>query len=96
MTVQAIIAKRIKELEQKTELTVQKVEERLEKAWNLAQERSNLTAMLKSVELQGKRLAMFTDNLNTTDTIKQQELDEKAKEEAVRRSNIVLRAGKAG
>ena len=56
----------------------------------------NITNKLKALELLGRFKAMFTDNINQTDTQRQRELDEKEQAEAVRIAEIRLREFKEG
>ena len=52
---------------------------------------ANMANKLKALELLGRWRAMFTDNVATTDTIRQRELDEKDKAEAIQIAEIRLR-----
>lgn len=87
---QAIEVK-LKEIGRKTEVTVEFVVDKIKNGLLLAEQRNNLTAMARFVELLGRYKAMFTDNLNTSDTTKQKQLAEKEREEAKRIANIRLR-----
>jgi len=94
--VQQLISQRIAELEQKTELTAAKVLEDLAYGVKMAKRYNLLNALARFLELEGRTLAMFKDNILNTDTIKQRELDEKEAAEAVRIAEIRLKQGKAG
>ena len=52
--------------------------------------RRSINAMLKIIELRGKYLAMWTENVQTTDMNKQRELDERDQVECVRIAEIRL------
>ena len=56
----------------------------------------NITNKLKALELLGRFKAMFTDNINQTDTQRQRELDERETQEAERIASIRLREFKVG
>lgn len=56
----------------------------------------NITNKLKALELLGRYKAMFTDNINQTDTQRQRELDEKEQQEAERIAKIRLLEFKQG
>lgn len=88
----------IKEFQAKTaekvDVTVEFVVQTLLSGLALAKSRNNLVAMARFAELLGRYKAMFTDNIATTDVIKQRELDE-AKQARVRRiAGIMLKEGK--
>ena len=80
----------------KIDVTVEFVVEKLLKGLAIAEECNNLAAMARFTELLGRHKAMFTDNVNQTDTQQQRELDEKEKATARRIAAICLEDKKAG
>ena len=67
---------------QRNMITEDKVLADLEHEKLMARQAGQYSVSLQCTIAQGKYLAMFTDNLSTTDTIRQRELDEKAQKEA--------------
>jgi phage terminase small subunit len=80
------VLERISELHtenmQRNMITVDKVLADLEHDKLMARKAGQYGVAKGCTELQGKYLAMFTDNTNVTDTVRQHELDEKAAKEA--------------
>ncbi len=72
-------------------ITVDKVLTDLEHDKLMARKAGQYGVAKGCTELQGKYLAMFTDNTNITDTIKQRELDEHEAKEAERLAAILIR-----
>ncbi len=89
------IQERLKELYtenmQRNNITVDKVLADLEHDKLMARKAGQYAVAKGCTELQGKYLAMFTDNTNVTDTVKQRELDEREAKEAERLAAILLR-----
>ena len=80
----------------KTDLSIDKVLHDLDRCEEALLEngmlpRRSINAMLKIIELRGKYLAMWTENVQTTDMNKQRELDERDKAEAIQIAEIRLR-----
>lgn len=87
----AIIAKEKAKVAVKSELTREIALEHIEYGITQAKERNNLPALARFTELECRTLGMLTDNINTTDTQRQRELDDKQKAEAEEIAKIRLR-----
>ncbi len=89
------VRERINELHaenmQRNMITVDKVLADLEHDKLMARKHHQYAVSKGCTELQGKYLAMFTDNTNVTDTVKQRELDENERKEAERIAAIAVR-----
>jgi phage terminase small subunit len=79
-----------KENMQRNMITVDKVLADLEHDKLMARKAGQYGVAKGCTELQGKYLAMFTDNTNVTDTVKQREMDEKERAEANRLGVLLL------
>ena len=66
----------------KADLTEQDVLDNIAYGVRVCKERNNMTALARYVEMQGRYLAMFTENINSTDTQRQRELDAEEQAEA--------------
>lgn len=92
----AYIARKLDKIAEKAEITAKSIAEEISDiafgriTANIGVQ-GNITNKLRALELLGRYKAMFTDNLNTTDTQRQHELDEKAKAEATRIASIRLK-----
>ncbi len=98
-TIKAAIQAKAAKVAEKIDVSVEFVVKKLLNALNIAEERNNLAAIARILELLGRYKAMFTDNITTTDVIRQRELDEAEQAEAIRLSEILIRedlANKAG
>ena len=76
------IEQKLKEIAENKDVSVEWIVEKLKKGYDLAVQRNNVLATARFLELLGRYKAMFTDNLSTTDTQRQRELDDQEKEEA--------------
>ena len=76
-----------------TAITVEKVQLDLLDVQARSKESNDRSAELRAIELLGKTIAAFTDNLNTADISKQQELTEQERAEALKIAEIRLRTG---
>lgn len=92
----AIIGQEKAKVAIKSELTREKALADIEYGIEKAKERNNLPALARFTELECRTLGMLTDNLNTTDTQRQRELDEKQTQEAGEIAKIRLRELKVG
>ncbi len=90
------IQQRIKELHaenmSRNNITIDKVLADLEHDKLMARQVGQYAVAKGCTELQGKYLAMFTDNINQTDTVRQRELDERESKEAEEIARLRLRA----
>lgn len=89
-TIKAQIHKHFEKIAKKTDVTVDFVVSKLLSGLQLAEERKNTNAMARFLELLGRYLAMFTDNVTSTDLTRQKELEAAEAEEAERIANIRL------
>lgn len=90
------IQQRIKELHaenmSRNNITIDKVLADLEHDKLMARQVGQYAVAKSCTELQGKYLAMFTDNTNVTDTQRQRELDERESKEAEEIARLRLKA----
>lgn len=77
----AVIGQEKTKVAVKSELTREKALADIEYGIQKAKERNNLPALARFTELECRTLGMLTDNLNTTDTQHQRELDVKEEKE---------------
>ncbi len=88
--IKAQIAKHFEKIAQKVDVTVEFVVSKLLSGLQLAEQKSNVLAMARFLELLGRYLAMFTDNINSADITKQRELEADEVAEAKRIATIRL------
>lgn len=74
-------------------ITVQSIQSELEQLQAFATDKGDLAIAARCIELKGKTIAAFTDNLSTQDTTQQKAIDENAMLEAKRMAEIRLRQG---
>jgi len=93
---QAVAAKKA-DISKNIEVTVTYIVSKLLLGLQIAEQKQDLVAMARFSELLGRWKAMFTDNLNTTDLVKQKQLTDKETAEARRIASIRLQqaAGQA-
>lgn len=83
-------------LEKAIDVSEEFIKEKLLLGLTMAENKKNTTAMARFLELMCRTKGMLTDNINTTDTQRQRELDEKQVQEAERIASIRLREFKVG
>lgn len=74
----------------KTDITVESIRTDLKNLAGLCLEKGDYSTQARCYELLGKSIAMFTDNLSTTDAVEKKKLDSAEAEEADRIANIRL------
>jgi hypothetical protein len=78
------------ESDKKAQITVTEVLNSIEYGVQKCKECNNFAALARFVEMQGRYLAMFTDNINSADITKQRELEAEEKKEAAEIATIRL------
>lgn len=66
--------------ELKTDITVESIQKELEELRQKAAEKGDLSTAARCIELKGKTIAAFTDNLNSSQTIATKEITEDERE----------------
>lgn len=96
LAIKVAISEKLAEIAEKIEITVESIAEEISviafgRISPTIGVQGNITNKLKALELLGRFKAMFTDNINQTDTQRQRELDEKQTHEAEAIASIRLR-----
>lgn len=76
------IDKRKAEIEAKTNITVESIQKEHQYYQKLAEEKGDLSTATANLVAKGRTIAAYSDNLNTTDVIRAQELSKCSEEEA--------------
>jgi phage terminase small subunit len=84
------IKQKSQEVSRKVDVTVEFIVEQLLIGLKMATERHNVVAMARFLELLGRYKAMFSDNINTVDVVRQRELDEAESTEAAELARLRL------
>ena len=80
--IKATITARLAEIKANSEITKEEMIESIKFGLKTAKDRNNMVAYARFAELGCRTLGMLTDNINTTDTQRQLELDAEEKAEA--------------
>ena len=75
LVIEQLKAKVKQSIELTNTLTTQKVLETLAYGVKICKERGNMTALARYVEMQGRYMGMFKDNVNVTDVVAQKQLE---------------------